>query len=143
MPHLAVIDGNGTGMVPTASRTRSLVERQMACKNRIRTLALVAALLGVTGLASAARADVVFANATDQDVVFTFHCPGGDYDRWTIPSGDRLSLYCRNGASTASIRIVTDEDSGDRMVVSGRVYDGRTYRIDYDADGDVSYQPIG
>ena len=115
----------------------------MACKNRIRTLALGAALLAVTGFASVARADVVFANATDQDVVFTFHCPGGANDRWTVPSGDRLSLYCRNGASSATVRIVTDEDSGDRMIVSGRVYDGRSYRIDYDAEGDVSFQPIG
>jgi hypothetical protein len=119
------------------------MERHMACNNRIRSLLLGGALLAATGMASAAHADMVFANATDESVVFTFHCAGGTYDRWTVPSGQQLSLYCNNGADAASVRIVTREPDGSQTTVSGTVFDGRTYRIEFDADGDVSYRRIG
>jgi hypothetical protein len=87
-----------------------------------------------------AYANVVFRNTTDQPVVFTFHCPGGTYDRWTIAPRESFHLSCSSGGEEAQIRIVTREPNGDHTNVSGTVLDGSIYKFFVDADGDISYQ---
>jgi hypothetical protein len=112
----------------------------MASKLSIRLAALAALVLGIGGMASAAKADIGFTNVTDETLVFNLQCPNGSVDTWQIYPHRHLNIYCTNNAGAAAISIRTRHSDGRAFVVRGTVYDGRTYLIGHDDDGDVSIE---
>ncbi len=103
--------------------------------------ALIAGAVAV-GMTSAARADVLFHNTTGHTVFFSVTCDGNGVDQWTLaPYGNR-SLVCNNGAPEMRVFIKTAHGP-DTVTVRATVWDGRTYNLGYDGDGDVSIASRG
>lgn len=98
--------------------------------------ALLAA--GIAGLSGAAEANVMFTNLTGQTVHFSASCAGSSgSDAWAVDPHSDGAITCTNGATSMQVTIRTRHDDGDE-VVRATVYDGRSYNLDYDRDGDVS-----
>jgi len=75
--------------------------------------------------------------------VFQIRCHGGgSVQTFRLAPRSYDDIYCTNGAD-AEMRVYTDRDNGDSVVVHGTVFDGNTYRLFYDSDGDVSFRSIG
>jgi hypothetical protein len=107
-----------------------------------RLLAVAGAVAIVAG-ASAARADFRIENPTDATLVFHIQCHGGGSDDlYRIVPHSYQTLYCFNGGS-AEMRVYTRHPNGASVVVRGTVYNGGTYRLHYDGDGDVNVFPVG
>lgn len=104
-----------------------------------RTLAGAFVVAGL-GIAQTAHAEIRFTNITDAALKFQIQCEGGTVDNWSIAPHTTGTLYCRNGAPAAHIRIVTGHPNGRDAVVTGQVFDGRSYSLGYDNAGDVSIE---
>jgi hypothetical protein len=100
-------------------------------------LVAVAAALMTLGAVSAARAEMMFRNSTDQPVHFSISCDGDGQDHWTVAPYGTRSLFCNNGSRAAVVEIVTTHGGYDD-VVHYTVWDGQTYKLGYDRDGDVN-----
>ena len=109
-----------------------------AFSNRLLAAAICA--LAVSGAATVAQADVLFHNVTDQTLHFSMTCNGTGQDDYTIDPHSSGSLYCKNGSDAAVVTIRTDHGGYDE-VVRAVVYDGSSYRLGYDGQGDVSLAP--
>jgi hypothetical protein len=114
----------------------------MASHLATRLAALAAMVLGVAGMARAAHADIGFTNVTDESLVFNLQCPAGSLDTWRIAPHSHLNIYCTSGARAANIAIRTTHRDGRAYIVRGTVYDGRSYAIGHDDDGDVSFERL-
>lgn len=98
-----------------------------------------AAVLAVSAVAvPAAHADMVFRNATGRTLHFEITCNGNVMDGWSLAPYGWRSIYCKNGSQVAAVRIRTDRNDGNEMVVRTTVYDGQAYVLGYDRDGDVN-----
>jgi hypothetical protein len=114
----------------------------MASKLSIRLAALGALFIGIGGMASAAKADIGFTNVTDETLVFNLRCPYGSVDTWQIYPHRHINIYCTNNAGAATISIRTRHRDGRAYIVRGTVYDGRTYALGHDDDGDVTFERV-
>jgi hypothetical protein len=123
-------------MVPgrTASKMQ---ESSMSTIFTSRLVAFGAAALLTAGVASTARADVAFRNVTGEPIHFGFSCDGYGQDAWTVAPYRTLSIYCNNGSRVATVEIRTAHRHHDEVVRS-TVWDGRTYELGFDGDGDVN-----
>jgi hypothetical protein len=98
----------------------------------------LAALLATSAAAvPSAHANMVFRNTTDRALRFEITCNDGRVDLWTVAPYGYRSLYCNNGSPVARVRIRTNHGD-DVMVVRTTVYDGLSYVLGYDRDGDVN-----
>lgn len=96
-----------------------------------------ALIAGAFGITSAARADVLFHNTTGHTVFFGVTCDGSGVDQLTLaPYGNR-SLVCNNGSQEMRVFIKTAHGA-DTVTVRALVWDGSTYNLGYDGDGDMS-----
>jgi hypothetical protein len=110
----------------------------MFSKITTRVALLAAGIVGLAGLSGTARADVLFTNLTSQTLNFSISCAGsGGADAWRVNPHSTGALTCRNGADSAQVTIRTQHSNGTEVVRS-TVFDGRSYDLGYDADGDVS-----
>ena len=83
-----------------------------------RLLAVAGAVAIVAG-ASVARADIRFQNVTGQPLVFQIRCHGGGLvQTFRLAPRSYDDIYCINGAD-AEMRVYTERDNGDRIVVHG------------------------
>lgn len=96
-----------------------------------------AALVG-TSIIGSANAAMRFTNVSDRAIVFTIRCEDDrETDRFWVRVGHYLDLTCNNGASRALVRLYTDNGELTH-VISRVVYDGATYDVGFNRDGNAS-----
>jgi len=96
-----------------------------------------AALVG-TSIIGSANAAVQVTNVSDRPIVFTIRCEDDSRtDRWSVRVGHTLDLTCNNGASRALVRLYTDNGELTH-VISQVVYDGASYDVGFNRDGNAS-----
>jgi hypothetical protein len=96
-----------------------------------------AAVVGATIMGSA-NAAVRFINVADRPVIFTMRCEDSDQTyRWRVRVDHSLDVTCNNGAARALVRLYTD-DEDTTHVVSRVVFDGLSYDLGFNNDGDAS-----
>ncbi len=101
-------------------------------------------VLATLGAAQAAHASIHFTNITDNALRFQLRCEDDSVlTTWRIEPHATANIFCRNQASVAHLRIYTDRDNGQQIVVRSLVYDGSSYLLGYDGDGDVNVKPVG
>jgi len=108
-------------------------ELQMSYLLNHRIFSAVFALFAL-GAAPMAHADVYFHNIADQPIVFSVSCNGTGSNEFTVAGNGDQQIYCTNGSQAAQVEIRTD----DGTVVHAIVWNGRSYELGYDEDGDVN-----
>ncbi len=102
-----------------------------------------AVVIGTLGAVQAAHASIHFTNITDNALRIQLRCDDDSVTTlWKIEPHATANIFCRNGANVAHLRINTNQD-GEERVVRGLVYDGSTYLLGYDGEGDVSFKSVG
>lgn len=104
---------------------------------RLGAIAAIAAAAGAIAAPGAARADVLFHNTTGQTVYFGVSCNGTGTDQWSVAPFATRSVVCENGSAAMRVYLLTDDTRGE-VTVRATAWDGRSYNLGYDGDGDMS-----